>query len=37
MSAVKLAIKVTGPLVFLTVPVLRDREQPQRSLIHLLF
>ena len=37
LSAVELAIKVAGPLVFLTVPVLRDREQPQRSLIHLSF
>jgi hypothetical protein len=30
-------IKVAGPLVFLTVPVSRDREQPQRSVIQLSF
>src|ERR1700722_7788170 len=35
LSAVELAIKVAGPVVFLTVPVLRDREQPQRSMIQL--
>ncbi len=35
LSAIGLAIKITGPIVFLMVPVLRGREQSQRSSIHL--
>ena len=37
LSAVELAIKVAGPLVFLTAPALRERERPQRRLIQLSF